>query len=91
VFSCLIPAQSVVTIVGVATNYTARPTLAMTSSKGQLNLTVDGTQGTTYTVLVSTNLVNWQTLLTTNAAVSPLILPITNSGSAHFYRVKVGS
>jgi len=60
-------------------------------SGGQASLTVNGTQGPDYTVLASTNLVNWQTLFTTNQPALPLTLTIPNSTNlAEFYEIQIG-
>ena len=57
----------------------------------QATLTVDGTQGPDYTVLFSTNLVNWQALFTTNSPVVPvtLAIPVFATNSAAFYRAQM--
>jgi hypothetical protein len=57
----------------------------------QATLTVDGTQGPDYTVLFSTNLVNWQALFTTNSPVVPLTLtiPVAATNPAAFYRTQM--
>jgi len=59
---------------------------------GQPVLTVDGTQGPDYTVLTSTNLLNWQPLFTTNAPVVPVTftLPVNATNRAAFFRVEMG-
>jgi glucuronoarabinoxylan endo-1,4-beta-xylanase len=59
---------------------------------GQVSLVATGAVGPDYTVLVSTNLGDWQPLLTTNSPVTPVTLVDTNF-SAHpvrFYRIQLG-
>ena len=65
---------------------------------GQLNLapedfsmTVNGPQGPDYTLLTSTNLTDWQPLLTTNSPATPFTLFDTNlNAPARFYRFQIG-
>jgi hypothetical protein len=59
---------------------------------GQFSLTVNGPYGPDYTVLVSSNLTNWQTLFTTNQPVLPFTFTSTNSFGypANFYRLRIG-
>jgi hypothetical protein len=60
-------------------------------SGGKLSLTADGPQGPDYTVLTSTNLVNWQVWLTTNSPVPPLTLVVTDLNDPfRFYRLQLG-
>ncbi len=60
-------------------------------ANGQVNLTVNGTQGPDYTLLTSTDLINWQALFTTNSPLIPLTLVDTNSADAsRFYRIQIG-
>ncbi len=60
-------------------------------SNGQATLTVAGTQGPDYTVLFSTNLLNWQALFTTNSPGLPLTLsiPVSAINPAGFYQVQM--
>jgi hypothetical protein len=60
-------------------------------SNGQIALTVSGSVGPDYAVQVSSNLLNWDTLLITNPTVMPFSWS-TNAGSlpAGYYRIKVG-
>lgn len=61
------------------------------SSSGQLTLTISGSVGPDYSLLASTNLLNWQTLLTTNPTALPITLVLTNDhGPQRFYRVQLG-
>jgi len=58
---------------------------------GQVSMTVSGPQGTDYSLLASSNLVNWQTLITTNSPPTPFTLIDTNSSnSTRFYRIQIG-
>jgi hypothetical protein len=53
---------------------------------------VNGPAGPDYTLLTSTNLVNWRGLLTTNSPLLPLTLVDPNSATnaASFYRIQIG-
>ncbi|HLX69201.1 MAG TPA: hypothetical protein VKV04_06195 [Verrucomicrobiae bacterium] len=63
----------------------------VTLSNGQVNLVVNGDQGPDYTLLTSTDLINWQALFTTNSPPMPLTLVDTNAGAAtRFYRLQLG-
>jgi glucuronoarabinoxylan endo-1,4-beta-xylanase len=60
-------------------------------ANGQVNLVVSGDQGPDYTLLTSTDLINWQALFTTNSPLMPLMLVDTNSTDAvRFYRLQLG-
>jgi glucuronoarabinoxylan endo-1,4-beta-xylanase len=64
---------------------------SVTLSNGQVNLVVNGDQGPDYTLLTSTDLINWQALYTTNSPLLPITLVDTNSSdSARFYRLQLG-
>jgi len=64
---------------------------SVTLSNGQVNLVVNGDQGPDYTLLTSTDLINWQALFTTNSPVLPVTLVDTNSmDAARFYRIQLG-
>jgi hypothetical protein len=57
----------------------------------QVSLMVAGPLGPDYTLLTSTNLANWQPLLTTNPPATPFSLTDTNPGAAaRFYRLQLG-
>jgi len=58
----------------------------------RLALTIAGDVGPDYAVQASTNLVNWQTIFTTNSPVTPFDFadPNTGSYSERFYRIAVG-
>jgi len=59
---------------------------------GQLAMTVAGDIGPDYAVQASTNLVDWQTIFTTNSPATPFNFadPDTGIYSARFYRIAVG-
>ena len=60
-------------------------------SGGQISLVVNGIQGPDYTLLTSTDLINWQALLTMNSPPTPLMMTDTNATSAiRFYRIQLG-
>jgi hypothetical protein len=65
---------------------------SITASGGQVTLVVNGPAGPDYTLLTSTNLVNWRGLLTTNSPLLPLTLVDPNSATnaASFYRIQIG-
>ncbi len=58
---------------------------------GLISLGITGPSGPDYTLLTSTNLLNWQPLLTTNSPATPLTLTVTNlGGPARFYQIQIG-
>lgn len=58
---------------------------------GRVNLTATGMIGPDYTLLTSTNLANWQPLLTTSPAAMPVVFTDTNRNEPRrFYRVELG-
>ena len=65
---------------------------SITASGGQVALVVNGPAGPDYTLLTSTNLVDWRALLTTNSPLLPLTLVDPNSATnaASFYRIQLG-
>jgi glucuronoarabinoxylan endo-1,4-beta-xylanase len=57
---------------------------------GQLQLVVDGPHGPDYTLMSSSNLIDWQVLFVTNSPVLPLICVDTNPADAvRFYRIQL--
>jgi hypothetical protein len=70
----------------------ARPVLGSVALFGeQASLVVNGSQGPDYTLLSSTNLINWQALFTTNSPEMPLTLVDVNATNViRFYRVQIG-
>jgi hypothetical protein len=64
---------------------------SLTLDGAQATLVIHGPSGPDYTVLTSTNLLDWQVWLTTNAPGLPLTLVDTNAvGKSRFYRVELG-
>ena len=59
---------------------------------GRVGLTINGPYGPDYTMLVSSNLTNWRTLLVTNQPALPFTIQDTNDSNlpAHFYRLQLG-
>jgi hypothetical protein len=59
---------------------------------GRPQVSVSGAANAKYTLLTSTNLVDWQEVLTTNLVYLPFTLVDTNlaTNSARFYRVQIG-
>ncbi|HEU5395812.1 MAG TPA: hypothetical protein VFV81_01500, partial [Verrucomicrobiae bacterium] len=56
-----------------------------------LNLTIAGPTGPDYTLQTSTNLFDWQSLVTSNSPALPFIWSLTNSGDpSRFYRIQIG-
>lgn len=71
----------------------AKPTLQQSKvSGGSFRATVSGDVGPDYTVMASTNLLEWQSLLVTNPASMPFSFadPVSDVGSQCFYRVRMG-
>jgi glucuronoarabinoxylan endo-1,4-beta-xylanase len=64
----------------------------ITVSGGQAVLTATGTVGPDYTLWASTNLVNWQALMTSNSPALPVSLVDTNFNAypQRFYRIQIG-
>jgi hypothetical protein len=67
-------------------------TRAGLNGSGMLTANVGGDAGPDYQILVSTNLVNWQTLLITNPAVLPFgfMDQTATNFPQRFYRVLLG-
>ncbi len=58
---------------------------------GKISLVVTGAFGPDYTLLISSNLLNWQPLFTSNSPAPPVNFSDTNlSQPARFYRVQLG-
>ena len=70
----------------------ASPSISSVSlSTGAVNLAINGPQGPDYTILTSTDMINWQALFTTNSPTMPLMLTDTNSTDlGRFYRLQIG-
>ena len=64
---------------------------SVTLAQGQVSLTVNGPQGPDYTLLTSTNLLNWQMVFTTNSPALPYTYIDPNPvNPATFYRFQIG-
>jgi hypothetical protein len=68
------------------------PTMSFSATApGQISLSISGNAGPDYKVQTSTDLLNWQPLLTTNPVVLPFALTITNGQEPQrFYRIQLG-
>lgn len=86
------PSLSATNNFNVIVNPLNQPILGpVTLSSGQVGLVVNGDQGPDYTLLTSTDLINWQALFTTNSPLLPVTLVDTNStDAARFYRIQAG-
>ena len=76
----------------VVVNAVTNPVVgSVTLSQGQVSLTVSGPQGPDYSLLTSTNLLNWQRVFTTNSPALPYTQIDTNvNNPARFYRFQIG-
>jgi glucuronoarabinoxylan endo-1,4-beta-xylanase len=76
----------------VTVNPLVRPALeSIAVSGGQISMVINGTQGPDYTLLTSTDLINWQSLFTTNSPPLPFTLMDTNAADImRFYRIQLG-
>jgi len=76
----------------ISVNLVSQPTLSLVNvGISQVSLSATGLLGPDYTLLTSTNLVNWQPLFTTNPAAMPVQFADTNrSDAARFYRLQLG-
>ena len=77
----------------VTVNPLTLPTAAsIVLNNGQLGFQVSGQVGPDYAVQVSSNLLHWSTLFTTNSPAMPFSWTDTNAATlpAQFYRIKVG-
>jgi len=87
------PIQTATNDFTVTVNPLTLPTVSsITAASGDITLIVNGPSGPDYTLLVSTNLVNWQVLRTTNSPALPLTLADANpaTNAVRFYRVQIG-
>lgn len=95
-YDCVVSNVNGVLASSVATLTVNAPTqpsvTAVALSGGQLALTIAGDIGPDYAVQASTNLVDWQTIFTTNSPVTPFNFtdPDTSLYSVRFYRIAVG-
>jgi hypothetical protein len=77
----------------VTVNPLAQPTVSSISvSDGQVTLVVNGATGPDYTLWASTNLLDWQVMVTSNSPAPPFSLIDTNFGDSptRFYRIQLG-
>ena len=89
VFSYDLPAMSVVTFAGL--DASASPGLSVSIGGNGPMLTLNGPAGMQYTLLSSTNLSTWQTVLTTNPPAMPIVWTDTNTAAcARYYTVQYG-
>jgi hypothetical protein len=87
------PSLSATNNFNVTVNPLSRETLnSIRISNGITTLVAGGTLGPDYTLLTSTDLVNWRVLFTTNSPALPVTLVVTNSvaNAVGFYRIKIG-
>jgi hypothetical protein len=78
----------------LAMNAPARPLLSAPtlSTNGQFRVVLSGDVGPDYTVQISTNLLNWTPLFTTNFSLLPaeFLESSASNNSARFYRALLG-
>jgi glucuronoarabinoxylan endo-1,4-beta-xylanase len=87
------PNLSATNLFRVFVNPTSPPLVSsFTRKPAEIDLVVNGPTGPDYTLLTSTNLVNWQSVLTAMSPTPPVTLADTNypKGLVRFYRVKLG-
>ncbi len=87
------PSLSATNSFNVIVNPLTEPILSSVSvSGGQVSFMVNGPAGPDYMLWTSTNLIDWQVLLTTNSPALPITLLDTNlvDASARFYRIQLG-
>jgi hypothetical protein len=85
------PSLSATNSFSIIVNPATPPKFSSITIGGPVNLLVTGLIGPDYTLMVSSNLLNWQILSTTNPATMPVIFTDTNqSATARFYRMQLG-
>ncbi len=87
------PALSATNAFNVIVNPLTQPNAGSAAyAGGQFSLTVSGQAGPDYALQVSTDLMNWTTLLITNSPPLPFTFTDPNAGAQpmQFYRIKVG-
>jgi hypothetical protein len=81
-------------IVNAITNPVVSPAMGganISFSQGQFSMTVAGPQGPDYTLLMSTNLVTWQPILTTDSPATPFTFVDTNAVNPNqYYEIQIG-
>jgi hypothetical protein len=87
------PSQSATQAFNVFVNWPAAPTAqSIGLSNNLIRFSVNGDAGPDYSVLVSTNLSQWENVFTTNSPALPFWWTDTNSGSfpRRYYRLQLG-
>lgn len=87
------PALAATNAFKIIVNPVVQPSITTAcASEDEINLIVTGTEGPDYTVQLSTNLVTWQSVFTTNSPELPMALSYTNSGTSPdlFFRIELG-
>jgi glucuronoarabinoxylan endo-1,4-beta-xylanase len=75
----------------ITVNPATLPSFKSVVLNGRITLSATGMVGPDYSLLASTNLVNWQLLYTTNSATMPVTFTDTNQNApARFYRLQLG-
>jgi hypothetical protein len=88
-----LPNLSATNSFNVVVNPISAPVVSSVNTNGgEFNLVVNGPSGPDYTLLGSTDLVNWQSVLTVSSPIPPVTLSDTNypNQPAQFYRVELG-
>ena len=87
-----IPVMSATNSYSIKINPLAQPNLTSISvTAGQATLVANGDIGPDYRLLGSTNMVDWQTLLTTNPVTMPLLLSLPDSAEPQrYFRLQLG-
>jgi hypothetical protein len=86
------PSLSATQSFNVTVTAPAQPTVSSSFAGGLLSISVTGDNGPDYAVQASTNLVDWQTIFTTNSPAVPFNYtdPATASYPVRFYRIVAG-
>lgn len=78
-------------IVNPVTNPVVNTAGSLSWQQGQFNMTVAGPQGPDYTFLMSTNMVNWQAIFTTDSPATPFTFTDPNATNPNqFYQIQIG-
>jgi hypothetical protein len=87
-----LPSLSATQTFNVIVNAPAQPEAEIFWDDSQLNVLVGGDFGPDYSIEASTNLVNWESIFTTNSPTLPFLWPtadVANFGQ-RFYRIRLG-
>jgi hypothetical protein len=87
------PIMSATQSFAITVNPLTQPTAAsIVLNNGKLGFQVSGQAGPDYAIQISSNLLGWSTLFTTNSPAMPFTWTDTNAATlpAQFYRIKVG-